>query len=182
MNELVGMSARRLTALLLALAVGLAACSGAAASPAASSGGEPSAPASAATPSAAGGGYGAPAAPGAIDVQGSLVSSGLYSATWTWQPGNAADPGSGGITLNSDKGTYGNVEVLGDGSITFTSGAPELTAGSPFRGTGGQAHLKNVQGVQIPCGFTLDNDLTGSGSAVLHLKGTLTITGSVWNC
>lgn len=165
MHDLVNVAARRLTAVLLALAVGLAACSGAAA-PAAES--------------AAGGEAGA--ASGGVDVQGSLVSSGLYAATWTWQPGNEADPGSGGITLNSDKGTFGNVEVLDDGTITFSSGAPELSAGSPFHGTGGQVHMKDVQGAQIPCGFSLDNDVTGSDGGVLHLKGTLTIVGTPFNC
>jgi hypothetical protein len=38
--------------------------------------------------------------------------------------------------------------------------------------------MKEIQGVQIPCRFTLDNDVTGSGGGVLHLKGTLTIVGT----
>jgi hypothetical protein len=106
-------------------------------------------------------------------------SSGIYAATWTWTAGNEAGPGLIGITLNSDKGTFGSFEVLNDGSITFTSGAPELSGNGVYKGTGATVHLKD----QIPCSFTLDNDVTGSSDGrVLHLKGTLTIIGGAFNC
>lgn len=120
--------------------------------------------------------------PGETNVTGSLVSSGIYDATWTWQPGNAADIGVGGVTLNSDKGTFGNVQVLADGSITFTSGAPELSAASTFTGTGAQVHMKDASGTQLPCGWTLDNDVTGGDGSVLHLKGTMDVSGTVFGC
>ncbi len=92
--------------------------------------------------------------------------------------GNAVGPGLGGITVNSDKGTFGNIEVLSDGSITFSTGDPTISAGSPYKGTGAQVHMKGP----IPCGFTLDNDLTGSDGKVLHLKGEMTVTGGVFEC
>src|SRR6202043_1224056 len=113
--------------------------------------------ASAAAASAPASDTGSQSSPGDTSVQGSLLSSGIYNATWTWQPGNAADVGIGGVTLNSDKGTFGNIEVLNDGSITFSTGAPEISAGSPFKGTGAQVHMKNVQGADLPCSFTLDS-------------------------
>ena len=94
---------------------------------------------------------GAAGSPGRTNVTGSLVSSGLYSATWTWQPGNAADVGTGGVTLNSDKGTFGSIHVLADGSIVFTSGAPELKSGS-YTGTGAQVHMKDASGTQLRAG------------------------------
>ena len=178
MHQLVTAPAGRLTAVLLAVGLGLVACNPASSQPAASQGGPGSSSAASSAAASAGG----PLPSGGAEVQGSLVSSGAYEATWTWQAGNAADVGSGGVTLNSDKGTFGNVAVLIDGSITFTSGAPELSPGSPFNGTGAQVHKKTVQGVDLPCSFTLDNDVTGSDSTVLHLKGTLTIIGTIWDC
>ena len=112
---------------------------------------------------------------GEATATGSLVSSGLYDATWTWVAGNAVGPGLGGITVNSDKGTFGNIEVLSDGSIAFSTGDPAISAGAPYRGTGAQVHMKGP----IPCGFTLDNDLTGSDGKVLHLKGEMAVIGGV---
>ena len=112
---------------------------------------------------------------------GSITSSGGYDAAWTWQPGNAVDVGTGGTTLNSDKGTFGNIAVLDDGSITFTSGAPELKSGS-YKGTGAQVHMQDASGTQLPCGYTLDNDVTGSDGVVIHLKGTIDVHGTVWGC
>lgn len=164
-------SAARLTALLLTSSL-LIACSSPASSGQNSNGGTTSsAGASAAGPGAS--------LAGGVDVQGSLVSSGLYDATWTWKTGNAAGPGIGGITLTSDKGTFGSIQVLSDGSITFTSGASELSGNAVYEGTGAQVQLKD----QIPCGFTLDNDVKGStDGGVLHLKGTLTIKGTSFNC
>jgi hypothetical protein len=164
--------------ILLILGFALAACSG----PAGSAGtGASSDTGTSATDGAAE----APApggSPGETNVTGSIVSSGLYDATWTWQPGNAADIGIGGVTLNSDKGTFGNIQVLADGSITFTSGAPELSSASTFNGTGAQVHMKDASGTQLPCGWTLDNDLTGSDGSILHLKGTMDVSGTVFGC
>ena len=181
MRQLVSLSAGRMTAILLTVGVGLVACNPASSQPGASNGPGSSSAASGRAFSA-GASAGQPLPSGGVDVQGSIVSSGAYSATWTWTPGNAADVGTGGITLNSDKGTFGNVAVVADGSITFTSGASELSAGSPFHGTGAQVHIKTVGGADLPCSFTLDNDVTGSEGTVVHLKGTLTIRGTIWDC
>ena len=154
----------------LVLAIGLAACSG---PPGASTGGGGGGGSSAAASG------GAQASSGEATVEGSLVSSGIYAATWTWQAGNEAGPGIVGITLNSDKGTFGSVEVLSDGSITFTSGATELSGNGSYAGTGADVLLIN----QIPCGFTLDDDVKGATDGrVLHLKGTLTIHGGAFSC
>lgn len=181
MHTLVSASARRFAAILLALAFALGACSGGSSPSVGANGGSTAAGAS----SGAGGASastdtGAAGSPGGTTVTGSLVSSGLYSATWTWQPGNAADVGTGGVTMNSDKGTFGSISVLADGSITFTSGAPELKSGS-YKGTGAQVHMKDASGTQLPCGWTLDNDVLGS-DGVIHLKGTMDIIGTVFDC
>ncbi len=166
-------SARPLTAILLTLGLVLAGCG------TSTTTGQTLIADQAPTPqpagaSADGGGGGT----GEATATGSLVSSGLLDATWTWVPGNAVGPGLGGITVNSDKGTFGNIEVLSDGSITFSTGDPAISAGAPYRGTGAQVHMKGP----IPCGFTLDNDLTGSDGKVLHLKGEMTVTGGVFEC
>ena len=164
--------AARFAAVLLAASLLLVACSSPASSGQSSNGGATS------SAGARAAGPGASLA-GGVDVQGSLVSSGIYDATWTWEVGNAADPGIGGITLNSDQGTFANISVLPDGSITFTSGAPELSGNGSYAGTGAQVQLKD----QIACGFTLDNDVTGAtDGAVLHLTGTLTIIGGTFGC
>ncbi len=178
MHQLSTAPAVKLTGVLLTLGIGLIACNPASNQPAASQGGPGSSSAASSAAASAGG----PLPSGGVEVQGSLVSSGAYEATWKWVPGNAADVGSQGVTLNSDKGTFGNVAVLIDGSIEFTSGAPELSAGSPFTGTRAQVHKKTVQGVDLPCSFTLDNDVTGGEGTVVHLKGTLTIIGTIWEC
>ena len=168
MHRFMTRSAGRAAAILLGLGIALVACTPASSQPAASNGG----------PGASAGG--SQGASGEGTVEGSLTSSGLYDATWTWEAGNAASPGVGGITLNSDKGTFGNVQVLNDGSITFTSGAPELSQNAVYNGTGAQVQSKD--GI-IPCGFTLDTDVTGStDGGVLHLTGTLTIHGGVFDC
>ena len=178
MRDRVRWSARSLAAVLVTLGIGLSACSGAA----------PSAASKAGAPSSGGGGgagastdTGGGGGSGETTVTGSLVSSGGYDATWTWTPGNAADIGTGGVTLNSDKGTFGNIQVMADGSITFTSGAPELKSGS-YKGTGAQVHMKDASGTQLPCGWTLDNDVTGSDGVVIHLKGTMDVIGTVFGC
>jgi hypothetical protein len=155
MRDLFGRPSTRLASALFVILVIVTACSGG-------------------SGASAGADAGSSGAGGASTVEGSLTSSGAYEATWTWQAGNAAEPDMNGITLNSDKGTFGNIHVGPDGAITFTSGAPELTAGS-YSGTGAQVTMKN----DAPCSFTVDNDVTGGGQT-LHLKGSLTITGGVY--
>jgi len=181
MHRSISASPWRFTAIVLVLAYGLAACSGGS-SP--SAGANSGSAASDASSGAGGAGAstdtGAGGSAGGTTVTGSLVSSGLYDATWTWQPGNAADVGTGGVTVNSDKGTFGSISVLADGTIRFTSGAPELKSGS-YTGTGAQVHMKDASGTQLPCGWTLDNDVTGT-DGVLHLKGTMDIIGTVFDC
>lgn len=181
MHKLMRASAWRFAAIILALAFGLGACSGGS-SPSAGANGGPTASGAGAGAGGAGASAdtGAAGSPGGTTVTGSLVSSGLYDATWTWQPGNAADIGTGGVTVTSDKGTFGSVSVLADGSITFTSGAPELKSGS-YKGTGAQVHMKDAGGTQLPCGWTLDNDVTGT-DGVIHLKGTMDVIGTVFDC
>ncbi len=182
MRRLVRASAWRSAAIILALAFGLGACSGGSSPSAGANGGSTASGAG----SGAGGagtstGTGVAGSPGGATVTGSLVSSGLYSATWTWQPGNAADIGAtGGVTMNSDKGTFGNISVQADGTIIFTSGAPELHSGS-YKGTGAQVHMKDASGTQLPCGWTLDNDVTGT-DGVIHLKGTMDVIGGPFDC
>jgi hypothetical protein len=180
MHQLINLSAGRVTAILLIVGIGLVACNPASSQPAASNGGPGSSSAASAAASSAAASAGGPLPSGGVDVQGSIVSSGAYSATWTWVAGNAADVGSSGVTMTSDKGTFGYVAVIPDGSITFGSGASELSG--TYHGTGAQVHLKNVGGVDLACSFTLDNDVTNSDGEVLHLKGSLTIIGTIWNC
>jgi len=165
--------ARGLAILLLTLGVAACGGGGTAGSVATTSAGA-EASGAAAAPAPAG-------SPGEGTATGSITSSGGYDATWTWQPGNAVDVGIGGTTLNSDKGTFGSLTVLDDGSITFTSGAPELKSGS-YSGAGAQVHMVAASGTQLPCGYTLDNDVTGSDGVVIHLKGTIDVHGTVWGC
>ncbi|MFI5226288.1 MAG: hypothetical protein ACHQ3P_06395 [Candidatus Limnocylindrales bacterium] len=110
-------------------------------------------------------------------VTGSVVSSGAYAATWTWQPPNAVDPGE--VVLTSDKDTFGDLQVDTDGSITFSVGVPKLADASPFTGVGGTQTVKQVAGSPTVCGIAVDSDVTGSDGTVLHLKGSLTINGTV---
>ncbi len=110
-------------------------------------------------------------------VTGSIVSSGAYAATWTWQPPNTVDPGE--VVLTSDKGSFGDLLVDTDGSITFTVGVPKLADASPFSGNGGTQTVKQVAGSPTVCGIAVDSDVTGSDGTVIHLKGSLTINGTV---
>ena len=174
MDVVIDRSARRLAALMLTLALVLAACAASSTSSQELSQDQAPTPAAGASIDAGGGGGGT----GEATVTGSLVSSGIYDATWKWEAGNAAGPGIGGITVTSDKATFGNIEVLSDGSITFSTGAPEISSGQPYKGTGAQVKMKD----QIPCGFTLDNDLTGSDGKVLHMKGEMALSGGAFQC
>ena len=163
--------------LALGLSLTLAACSGGTGStaqtgagPAAAAAGEPG------TPAAGGGTEASAAAGGADGFEGSLASSGIYSASWTVTPGTEANPmnASNNPTMTSDKGTFGNIKVETDGSIAFGSAATELNANSSYDGTGAKVTLDATG--QFVCAFTIDNDLKGNhDGAVLHMSGGLTV-------
>lgn len=148
------------------LIVALAACS--AASPATTPGGG-------ARSAAPGESAGASAPPGGVEgaegYEGSLVTSGLYDATWTVSPDLQADPLNAGQTLTSDKGTFGNITVQLDGSVSFGSGAPELSG--QYTGTGAQVTLDASGG--FVCAFTVETDLGAADGATLHIAGGLTV-------
>lgn len=159
--------ARSLAVLVAALA--LAACGGAASPSPQSGGGAPSPGSSQAGPTEPNG------AGGPDGFEGTLTSSGVYSATWTVVPGMAANPfnASNNPSLTSDKGTFGNIKVELDGKVSFGSAATELSNGS-YDGTGAEVTLDSSD--QFVCAFTLDTDLMGSNDkAVLHLSGSMTV-------
>ena len=164
----------RLPLVAATLGIVLAACTSAA-SPSAAPGGAASGSAAPSPAESAGGGEG-----GDNGFLGSLTSSGVYSATWTVSPDQEVTPFTGSsVTLVSDKGTFGNVEVSPEGGVSFGSGAPELSKyGIQFTGTGAMVTLdpNEITGNRFVCAFTVDTDLTsGDGSAVLHLAGSLTV-------
>jgi len=112
--------------------------------------------------------------------EGSLASSGLYAATWTVSPDQEVTPFTGSsVTLVSDKGTFGNIEVSPEGGVSFGSAAPELSKyGIQFTGTGAMVTLDPIEitGNRFVCAFTVDNDLKSSdGSVTLHLAGSLAV-------
>ena len=167
---------------LLGLSLILAACSGGSGSTAQTGGGTPTAAAGEPVPSAAGGGSGASAAAGgggaggANGFEGSLASSGLYSANWTVAPDVEANPlnGYNNPSMTSDKGTFGNIKVETDGSVSFGSAASELNANSSYDGTGAKVTLDATNA--YVCAFTIDSDLKGNhDAAVLHMSGGLTV-------
>jgi hypothetical protein len=41
--------------------------------------------------------------------------------------------------------------------------------------------MKDASGTQLPCGWTLDNDVTGT-DGVIHLKGTMDVIGGPFDC
>ena len=151
----------------VALIVALAACS--TASPATTPDG--------ASSSAPGDSAGASAPPDGVDgaegYEGSLVTSGPYDATWTVSPDQQADPlnSSSSATLTSDKSTFGNISVDVDGSVSFGSGASELSG--QYTGTGAQVTLDETGG--FVCAFTVDTDLAAADGATLHIAGGLTV-------
>ncbi len=159
------------------LGIVLAACTSAA--------GPSAAPAGAASGTAAtssvgstdgGGGSGGSAGDGFV---GSLASSGVYAATWTVSPDLEVRPFTGeSVTIVSDKGTFGNIEVSPEGNVSFGSGAPELSQYGQFTGSGAKVTLDpNNVGNSFVCAFTVDNDLKSSrdGSVMLHLAGSLVV-------
>ena len=136
MDIVMDRSARTLAAVLLTMtmALSLSACAASSTSSQELTHDQAPTPAAGASIDAGGGGGGGGSSgSGEATVTGSLVSSGIYDATWKWEAGNAAGPGIGGITVNSDKATFGNIQVLSDGSISFSTGAPEISGGSRTR-------------------------------------------------
>jgi hypothetical protein len=162
--------------LALGLSLTLAACSGGAGSTAQTGGVAPTEAAGAPGPTEAGGGSGASAAAGgANSFEGSLASSGVYSANWTVNPETEPNPinASNNPSLVSDKGTFGNIKVETDGKTSFGSAASELSDVS-YEGTGAKVTLDATG--QFVCAFTIDNDLKGTNSGeVLHMSGGLTV-------
>jgi hypothetical protein len=82
-----------------------------------------------------------------------------------------------GVTLVSDKGTFGNISVSPEGNVSFGSGGPELSKYGQFSGTAAAVTLdpNEIIGNRFVCAFTVDNDLksTRDGSVVLRLAGSL---------
>jgi hypothetical protein len=166
------MFARSLTRPLVALGVAmvLTACSGAA-SPSPQSGGG-----GAASPGSSPAGPTEPAAGAPDGFEGTLTSSGVYSATWAVAQGLASDPFNSvnNPTLTSDKNTFGNIKVGTDGSVSFGSAATELSTNGSYDGTGANVTLDSSG--QFVCAFTVDTDLKGNrDGAVLHLSGSMTV-------
>lgn len=124
-------------------------------------------------------GGGTAAGSAAEGFEGSLTSSGLYSATWTVSPDQEVTPFTVGVSLVSDKGTFGNISVSPEGNVSFGSGAPELSKyGIQFTGTGAMVTLdpNEITGNRFVCAFTVDTDLkSGDGSGMLHLAGSLAV-------
>jgi hypothetical protein len=154
----------------LGIALALAACSGTATPPPQGGGGAPTPGASTAGSTASS------AAGGPNGFEGSLKTSGLYSAAWAVAPGVEPNPFNsyGNPSLTSDKNTFGNITVKPDGSVSFGSAAAELNKNGAYRGTGAKVTLDSSG--QFVCAFTVDTDLTGStDKAVLHMAGGLTV-------
>ena len=162
--------------LALGLSLTLAACSGGTGSTAQTGAGTPTEAAGAPGPTEAGGGAGASAAAGGADgFEGSIASSGIYSANWTVNPETEPNPmnASNNPSLVSDKDTFGNIKVEIDGKVSFGSAASELSDVN-YEGTGAKVTLDATG--QFVCSFTIDNDLKGTNSGeVLHLSGGLTV-------
>jgi hypothetical protein len=120
-----------------------------------------------------GGGQGGNAAEG---FEGSLTTSGRYAATWTAGKETPATVFNSveSVTLQSDHQTFGNIGVKPDGSVSFGSGASELSSNGAYNGSGAKVTLDKSG--QFVCAFTVDTDLTGStDGALLHLKGSMKV-------
>lgn len=154
----------------LSMAMVLAACGGGAGPSPGSGGG------GAASPGSSAAGATAPAAGGPEGFEGTLATSGLYTATWSVLAGSAANPfnASANPSLASDKDTFGNIKVEMDGSVSFGSAAPELSKNGAYTGTGATVTLD--AGGQFVCAFTVDTDLKGSNDgAVLRMSGSMVV-------
>ena len=157
---------------ILGVTLVLVACGGTA-TPQPQGGGSSGAP-SAGAPSAATIPTQPSSAGGADRYEGSFKTSGLYSATWTVAPDMPPYPfnSAGNATVTSDKGTFGNIGVKADGSLSFGSGGAEFSGA--YNGTGAKVTL-DASG-QWVCAFTIDTDLTGTNDkAILHITGGLTV-------
>lgn len=181
------MRGRRLSSLIAAAAVlvAIAACSTSASTSPVGTAPSPAPPGEsggASAPGSDGGGSGG----GGDGFEGSLASSGLYTANWTVAPETAANPMNAvnNPTLTSDKGTFGNIRVETDGSVKFGSAASELNANSSYDGTGATVTLDATG--QFVCSFRVDGDLKGNhDGAVLRMSGGLTVhwhPGGDLNC
>ena len=79
-------------------------------------------------------------------------------------------------SLTSDKGTFGNITVKPDGSLSFGSAATEFSGS--YKGTGAKVTLDTTG--QFVCAFTVDTDLTGTNDkAILHITGGMTVHWSL---
>jgi hypothetical protein len=165
--------------IVLGIVLVVAGCSGTATPPPQAPGGSTTpAPGGSTTPAAA---TVAPSAPsvgagGSNSFEGSLVSSGVYAATWTAAPNAEIDPfnASGNLTMTSDKGAFGNLKVNPDRTLAFGSAAKEFDKDTTFEGTAANVTLDPTG--QFVCAFTVDADLKGTRSGtILHLAGGLTV-------
>lgn len=159
----------------LGLVVALAACGGTATPPPAGATGAPSSSAPSAAASTAPSAAGSTASSGGADgFEGNFKTSGLYSATWTVAPDMPPNPFNSvtNPTLTSDKGTFGNIVVKPDGSLSFGSAAPGFSGA--YKGTGAKVTLDSTG--QFVCAFTVDTDLTGTNDQkILHIAGAMTV-------
>ena len=105
--------------------------------------------------------------------EGSLVTSGGYDATWTVSPDRGPDPfnSTDNPTLVSDKGTFGNIRVTEDGSVSFGSAASELSG--QYAGSGAEVTLDETGA--FVCAFSVDTDLAAGDGSTLHIAGTMTV-------
>lgn len=158
-----------------AITVALAACGGSAtAPPPAGTGAPPTGASSVASPAPPSAGSTASSGGGAKGYEGSFKTSGLYSATWTVAPDMPPYPfnSNTNATVTSDKGTFGNIGVKADGSLSFGSGGAEFSGA--YNGTGAKVTL-DASG-QWVCAFTVDTDLTGTNDkAILHVAGGMKV-------
>jgi hypothetical protein len=127
-------------------------------------------------------------------VQGSVVTSAPYPATWTFNASNFNRVQRDGLLgLTSDQGTPGkgpvsDVQVDPTGAVRFGPATPGQDGTQPpdviaqiFTGTGGHPDVRaDSHGNVYVCGFTVDADVVpASGSPVLHVKGTIKIVGTM---
>jgi hypothetical protein len=158
---------------MLGIAAVLVACGGTATPPPPGSAAAPSSAAPSLAASTASSGAG-----GANGYEGSFKTSGLYSATWTVAAGRDPNPfnASDNPTVTSDKGTFGNIRVNPDGTLSFGSAATGLSGS--YNGTGAKVTLDTTG--QFVCAFTVDTDLTGTNDkAILHITGSIKVHWSL---
>jgi len=197
------MGSTKLGALIATMVLVLAACGGSGSptqspptsggTPAGGGGGTPAAPAGGGGGGAATGGDcvapGTNAANGS--VEGSIVTTGAYPNTWTFVVGNngVSVGGTFGVT-SANNGPEANLTVDGTGNIEFGPIMPgpagEDVANNlrqTFTGTGGHATIcktSDAASLAYTCALSVDNDVTEpTANTMLHVKGTLTIKGTI---